>query len=206
VGFLMAHVFSMRRATEREVFSFLLFYHSPSSLSRVCPGGQRTDEAREEKERSRDASEWAKRNGLGKNRHKRKTGESSGGFEREVERLNERGRKPMKNNFHRWGGGRASIAGEPLLPGQSPMSTLCSGGEWRGMRLRVNKRFCRAKGDEHCLCPEKLHPLLSDLAAWPITPAHRLSRNRRGIWRGWRISGGRRRAFPIGDQGSTCGR
>jgi hypothetical protein len=58
----------MRRSTEREVFSFLLFYHSPSSLSRVCPEGQRTDEAREEKERSRDASEWAKRNGLGKNR------------------------------------------------------------------------------------------------------------------------------------------
>jgi hypothetical protein len=96
----MAHVFSMRRSTEREVFSFLLFYHIPSSLSCVCPRGQRTDEARGEKERSRDASEWAKRNGLGKNRQKRKTGGSSGGSEREVERLNEGCRKPMKNNFH----------------------------------------------------------------------------------------------------------
>jgi hypothetical protein len=47
-----------------------------------------------------DASEWAKRNGLGKNRQKRTTGESNGGSEREVERLNKRCRKPMKNNFH----------------------------------------------------------------------------------------------------------
>jgi hypothetical protein len=35
---------AMRRSTEREVFSCLLFYHSPSSLSRVCPRGQRTDD------------------------------------------------------------------------------------------------------------------------------------------------------------------
>ena len=47
-----------------------------------------------------DASEWAKRNGLGKNRQDQTTGESSGWSEREVERLNERGRKPIKNNFH----------------------------------------------------------------------------------------------------------
>ena len=33
VGFLMSHVFSMGRSTEREVFSSLLFYHIPSSLS-----------------------------------------------------------------------------------------------------------------------------------------------------------------------------
>ena len=47
-----------------------------------------------------DASEGAERNGLGKNRQKRKTGGSSGWSEREAERLNERCRKPMKNNFH----------------------------------------------------------------------------------------------------------
>jgi hypothetical protein len=62
--------------------------------------GQGTDEARGEKERRIDASELAKRNSLGKNRQKRKTRESSDWSEREVERLNERGRKPMKNNFH----------------------------------------------------------------------------------------------------------
>jgi hypothetical protein len=90
----------MRRSTEREVFSSVLFYHIPSSLSRVGTTGQRTDEARGEKERSMDASEWAKRNGLGKNRQKRKTGGSSGWSERDAERLNERCRKPMKNNFH----------------------------------------------------------------------------------------------------------
>lgn len=115
----------------------------------------------------------------GEDQAKEEKSGSSGGSEREVERLNERCRKPMKHDFHRWGGGRASIAGKPLLPGQSPMRTLCTGFKRRGMRLCVNKRFCRAKGDEHGLYPEKVHPLLSDLAAWPITPAHRLSRNRR---------------------------
>jgi hypothetical protein len=32
-GFLLSHLFSMRRSTEREVFSSLLFYHIPYSLS-----------------------------------------------------------------------------------------------------------------------------------------------------------------------------
>jgi hypothetical protein len=108
----------------------------------------------------------------------------------------------MKNNFHQWGGSRASIAGETLFPGQSPVSTLCTGCEWWGMRLRVNQRFCRAKGDEHRLCPQELHPLLSDLAAWPIPPAHRLSRNGRG----WRRSDGRNRTLRIGDGRSSCWR
>jgi hypothetical protein len=45
--------------------------------------GQRTDEARGEKERSMDASEWAKRNGLGKNRQKR-TKEDHWGIKRLV--------------------------------------------------------------------------------------------------------------------------
>src|SRR6266705_1451512 len=98
--------------------------------------------------------QWDKRETVrGKNRQKRKNGKSSGGPEREIERLNERCRKPMKNNFHRWGGGRTSIAGEPFCPGEPPMRTLCTGFERWGMRLRVNKRFCRAKGDEHRLCP-----------------------------------------------------
>ena|SRR5271165_6435532 len=106
----------------------------------------------EDKERNMDANELAKRNGPGKNRHKREAGKSSGVPEGEIKRLNERGRKPMKNNFHRWSGRRASIASEPLLPGQPPMSTLCSGGGGRGMLLGMNRRFCRAKGDEHRLC------------------------------------------------------
>src|SRR6266567_4193968 len=33
VGLLISHLFSMRRSTEREVVSSLLFYHLPSSLS-----------------------------------------------------------------------------------------------------------------------------------------------------------------------------
>src|SRR5437588_11598503 len=119
----------MRRSTEREVFSSLLFYHIPSSLSRVCTREQRTDETRGEKEKSMDASAWAKRNGLGKNRQKRTTGKSSNVPERKAQRLNERGRKSMKRNLNGWGGERASIAGEPFCPGESPMSTLCTGFE-----------------------------------------------------------------------------
>jgi hypothetical protein len=114
---------------------------------------------------------------------------SGGVSEGEVERLNERCRKPMKKNFHRWSGGRASIASEPLLPGQPPMSTLCTGFERRGMLLGMNKRFCRAKGDEDRLCPEELHPRLSDLTARPITPVHRLNWSRR---RGWCLFSKRR--------------
>lgn len=59
------------------------------------------------------------------------------------------------------------------------MSTRSTGFEWWEMRLCGNKRFCRAKEDEYRLCPEELHPLLPDLAARPITPAHRLSWSRR---------------------------
>lgn len=36
VGFLMSHLFSIRRSTETEVFSSLLFYHIPYYLSWVC--------------------------------------------------------------------------------------------------------------------------------------------------------------------------
>jgi len=36
----------------------------------------------------------------GEEQAKEENGGSSGGSEREVERLNERCRKPMKNNFH----------------------------------------------------------------------------------------------------------
>src|SRR5258708_28448442 len=92
----------------------------------------------------------------GEDQAKEENRESSDWSEREVERLNERCRKPMKNNFHRWGGGRASIADEPLLPGESPMSTLCTGFERWGMRLHVNERFreasfptARNRSEEH---------------------------------------------------------
>lgn len=133
--------------------------------------------------------------------------DSSGGSEREAECLNDRCRKPIQNNFHRWGAGRASIAAEPLLPGQSPMSTLCTGFQEWGMRLRVNQRFCGARGDEHRLGAEQLHPLLADPAAWPISPAHRLSRNsRRRNGSGWRRSAGRNRRWRIGDGRRICWR
>src|SRR5512135_3910620 len=99
---------------------------------------------------------WRRETVRGKNRQKRKTGESSDVPEREVERLNERCRKPMKNNFHRWGGGRASIAGEPFCPGESPMSSLCTGFERRGMRLRVTERFRGLNGDQHGLPSQEL--------------------------------------------------
>ena len=100
-----------------------------------------------------DASAWVKRNGLGKNRQKRTTGESSDVPERKVQRLNERGRKPMKRNLNGWGSGRASIAGEPFCPGEPPMSTRCTGFERWGMRLRVNERLRTPKGDEYRLRP-----------------------------------------------------
>lgn len=51
-----------------------------------------------------DASELAKRNGPGEEQAKEENRESSDVPEREIERLNERDRKPMKNNFHRWSG------------------------------------------------------------------------------------------------------
>jgi hypothetical protein len=35
--------------------------------------------------------------------------------DREIKRLNERGRKAMKKKLNEGGGGRASIAGKPLL-------------------------------------------------------------------------------------------
>ncbi|HEY1348959.1 MAG TPA: hypothetical protein VGF67_04970 [Ktedonobacteraceae bacterium] len=49
-----------------------------------------------------DVSELAKRSGLRKEQAKGKNGGSSGVLEREVERLNERGWKPMKSNLNRW--------------------------------------------------------------------------------------------------------
>src|SRR5215471_1207897 len=108
---------------------------------------------------------------------------------------------PMKNNFHRWGGGRASIAGEPLLPGEAPMSTLCTGFERRGRRLRVNERFRGSNGDQHGLRAQELDEGPPDLTAGPIAPAHRLSRNRRG---GWCLFRRRKRLVCLGDRRSTC--
>ncbi len=106
----------------------------------------------------------------------------------------------MKNNFHRWGGGRASIADEPLLPGESPMSTLCTGFERWGMRLHVNERFRGPNGNQHGLRSQELDEGPSDLTAWPIAPAHWLSRNRRG---GWCLFSRRRRLGRLGDRRST---
>ena len=115
-----------------------------------------SSEQMRQEERKREAwrpRAWAKRNGLGKNRQKRITGESSDVPERKVQRLNERGRKSIKRNLNRWGGGRTSVADEPLLPGEPPMRTRCTGFERWGMRLRVNERFCGAEGDEDRLRP-----------------------------------------------------
>jgi hypothetical protein len=110
----------------------------------------------------------------------------------------------MKNNFHRWGGGRASIAGEPFFPGEPPMSTLCTGFERWGRRLRVNERLRGPKGDQHSLRSQKLDECPSDLATRPIAPAHRLNRNRRrGSWKGWCLFSDRRRSLSLGDRCST---
>jgi hypothetical protein len=61
------------------------------------------------------------------------------------------------------------------------MSTLCTGFERRGRRLRVNERFRGSNGDQHGLRSQELDKGPSDLTAWPIAPAHWLSRNRRGL-------------------------
>jgi hypothetical protein len=61
------------------------------------------------------------------------------------------------------------------------MSTLCTGFERRGMRLRVNERFRGLNGDQHGLRSQELDKGPSERTSWPIAPAHRLSRNRRGV-------------------------
>ncbi len=109
----------------------------------------------------------------------------------------------MKNNVHRWGGGRASIAGEPLRPGEAPMSTLCTGFERWGRQLRGNERFRGPNGDQYGLRSQELDEGPSDLTVWPIAPAHRLSRNRRG---GWCLFSKRRRLVRLGGQRSTSWR
>jgi len=106
----------------------------------------------------------------------------------------------MKKQLNEWGGGRTSIAGKPVLPGEPPMSTLCTACERRGMGLRVNERFRGPNGDQHGLRSQELDEGPSDLTAWPIAPAHWLSRNRRG---GWGLCDRRRRLVRLGDRGST---
>lgn len=89
------------------------------------------------------------------------------------------------------------------------MGALGSGGERWGVLgvLRCGSdRFRDTKGDQHGLRPQELHELPPDLTAWPIAPAHGQKRNRRrGIWRGWRITGYGRRAFRMGDWRSLTG-
>ena len=54
------------------------------------------------------------------------------------------------------------------------MGALCTGFErWGG--LGMSNRFCGSKGDQDRLRPQKLDEFPPDLAAWPITPAYRLS-------------------------------
>ncbi len=68
------------------------------------------------------------------------------------------------------------------------MGALGSGGKrWGvgGMCRLVSDRFRGAKGDQNTLGPQELYPLAPDLAALPISPPHRLSRNRRSA--GWCI-------------------
>lgn len=62
----------------------------------------------------------------------------------------------------------------------------------------VSDRFRGAKGDQHGLGPQELHPLAPDLAALPISPPHGLSRNRRRV--GWCITTCGIRDFCIGDR------
>ena len=81
------------------------------------------------------------------------------------------------------------------------MSTLCTGFERRGMRLRVNERFRGLNGDQHSLRSQELDKGPSDLTAWPIAPAHRVGRNRRGDWY---LFSRRRRVVRLGDRCSTC--
>ena len=83
------------------------------------------------------------------------------------------------------------------------MSTLCTGFERWGMRLRGNERFRGPNGDQHGLRSQEPYCGPSDLTAWPIAPAHRLSRNRRG---GWCLFSRRRRLVRLGGQGSTSWR
>jgi hypothetical protein len=83
------------------------------------------------------------------------------------------------------------------------MSTLCTGFERWGMRLRGNERFRGPNGDQHGLRSQELDEGPSDLTAWPIAPAHRLSRNRRG---GWYLFSRRRCLARLGDRCSTCWR
>ncbi len=83
------------------------------------------------------------------------------------------------------------------------MSTRCTGFERWGMRLRVNERFRGLNGDQHGLRSQEMDKGPSDLTAWPIAPAHRLSRNRRG---GWYLFSRRRRLVRLGDRHSTCWR
>jgi hypothetical protein len=77
------------------------------------------------------------------------------------------------------------------------MSTLCTGFERRGRRLRGNERFRGPNGDQHGLRAQELDEGPSHLTAWPIAPAHRLSRNRRG---GWCLFSRRRGLARLGDR------
>ena len=83
------------------------------------------------------------------------------------------------------------------------MSTLCTGFERRGMRLRGNERFRGPNGDQHGLRSQELDEGPSDLTAWPIAPAHRLSWNRKG---GWCLFSRRRHLIRLGGQRSTSWR
>ena len=93
-----------------------------------------------QKEKKREA--WIQahgraRNGLEKKRQQRTTGELSDVPERQVQRLNERGRKSMQRNLNGWGRGRTSIAGEPFFPGEPPMRTRGTGFERWGLCCQV---------------------------------------------------------------------
>src|SRR6266849_7421651 len=71
------------------------------------------------------------------------------------------------------------------------------------MTLRVDERLRGLNGDQHSLRSQELDKGPSDLTAWPIAPAHWLSRNRRG---GWYLFSSRRCLVRLGDRRSTCWR
>lgn len=107
----------------------------------------------------------------------------------------------MQRDLNGGGGRRASIPGKPFFPAESPMSTLGAGFErWSG-RLRMKERFRGPNGDQDGLRSEKLDEGPSELTAWPIAPAHRLSRNGK---RGWCLFRRGRRLVRLGNRRRSC--
>ena len=69
----------------------------------------------------------------------------------------------------------ASIASQPFIPGETPMSPLCPGND----RLAGHQRwFLRWRGLHHddCFAAYHVEPMATDLTTWPILPKDRSMR------------------------------